>query len=104
MMQRIALLKKYMEQTPDDPFLNHALALEYVKKGETDKAIVLFEKLLEKDPEYIGSYYHLGKALEGKGATKKAAAVYEKGLEVAGKLGDNHARSELQAAYDDLMY
>lgn len=103
-MDRTVLLKQYLEKTPDDAFLNHALALEYIKSGHHDEAITLFKRILNNDPCYIGSYYHLGKALEQKGLIDKAAEIYEKGMQIAGKLKDQHARSELQAAYDDLMY
>lgn len=103
-MDRILLLKQYLEKSPDDAFLNHALALEYIKTNRDTEAIGLFEALLDRHPDYIGSYYHLGKALERAGRNTRAAKIYEKGLEVASRLKDQHAGSELQAAYDDLMY
>lgn len=100
---RIALIKTYLKKSPEDSFLKHALALEYLKLGDNAQAIKLFEEVLEKNPDYIGSYYHLGKALEKSDAFEKAIIVYEKGMTVAKKLKDNHALHELQAAYDELM-
>jgi hypothetical protein len=51
----------------------------------------------------VGSYYHLGKLHERLGDESKAIAVYEKGMDVAKKLSDNHALSELRGAYDNLI-
>ncbi|TAN02116.1 MAG: tetratricopeptide repeat protein [Chitinophagaceae bacterium] len=102
-MDRIAVLKSYLEKTPDDSFLKHALALEYLKLHEENKAIRLFEELLAHDPDYIGSYYHWGKALVKTGDTQKALAIFQKGIEIARKLKDTHAAAELQQAEDDLL-
>ncbi len=101
-MERIDKLKTFLAANPEDSFLNHALALEYVKAGETVLARNVFETLLERDPGYVGSYYHLGKLLESTGSNTEAIIWYQKGIEVATKQGDYHARGELQAALDDL--
>lgn len=100
---RIPLIKTYLEKSPEDSFLKHALALEYLKVGENNQAVKLLEEVLEKDPDYIGSYYQLGKALEKTGAFEKAIRIYEKGMTAAKKLNDDHALRELQTAYDELM-
>lgn len=103
-MDRIALLKSYLEKTPEDSFLKHALALEYVKLNEDEEAIKLFEELLSQHPDYVGSYYHLGKALEKTGNSAKALATYQKGMEIARQSDDRRAASELQHAADELLY
>ena len=92
-----------LAQQPTDPFLNHALALEEIKRGRDAEARVLFETLLERDPDYVGSYYHLGKLLERQGEEQKALEAYERGMETAQKLGDTHALNELRGAYDNLI-
>ena len=61
---RIEKLRDFLVASPGDPFLKHALALEYIKIGDDITARKLFEEILEADPVYIGSYYHLGKLLE----------------------------------------
>jgi len=97
------MLRNLLADQPTDPFLNHALALEEIKVGKDESARELFEQLLERNPNYVGSYYHLGKLHERLGDEPKAIAVYEKGMEVAKKLSDNHALSELRGAYDNLI-
>jgi Tfp pilus assembly protein PilF len=102
-MNRIEKLLEFLQQSPGDSFLMHALALEYIKTGEEASARELFEALLEKNPDYVGSYYHLAKLLERTGAREQALQVYERGMQAAGKAGDRHALNELRSAYDDLM-
>jgi tetratricopeptide (TPR) repeat protein len=101
-MDRLQLLHTLLADQPQDPFLNHALALEEIKLGHDPEARRLFESLLALNPDYVGSYYHLGKLLERQGEEPKALEVYEKGMATAKKLGDQHALGELRAAYDNL--
>ena len=63
---RIKQLKTFLQETPNDSFLQHALALEYIKINDDDAAENLFKNVLLNDPSYIGSYYHLAKLLERK--------------------------------------
>ena len=102
-MDRIAQLNAFLEKSPDDAFVQHALALEYIKRGDDATAKTLFEKVLAQHEDYVGSYYHLAKLLERTGARDAAIAVYEKGLAKTKALGENHAYNELLAAYEDFM-
>jgi Tfp pilus assembly protein PilF len=103
-MDRIARLKEFLQATPGDNFLKHALALEYIKIGDDTTAQGIFEGILAQDPNYIGSYYHLAKLLERTGDTDAAIKWYEKGMEVAKKAGDHHAFGELRSAYEELTF
>jgi Tfp pilus assembly protein PilF len=103
-MDRIARLKEFLALNPNDSFVKHALALEYVKAGDDAEARELFENLLNTDENYIGSYYHLAKLLEKNGDRENAIKWYEKGLLKAKESGDVHAYNELMAAYEDLIY
>jgi Tfp pilus assembly protein PilF len=100
-MDRISKLKEYMKTADKDSFLQHALALEYIKIGNDEEAKKLFNEILKREPTYLGSYYHLGKLLERIGDTQKAMRVYKRGMEVAEAANDSHAYSELQGAYED---
>jgi tetratricopeptide (TPR) repeat protein len=103
-MDRITKLKEYLQASPHDSFLQHALALEYIKIGDDDGARRLFEMILERDPAYVGSYYHLAKLVEKLGDKLEAVRVYKKGMEEAKKSGDNHAYGELNGAYEELIF
>lgn len=101
-MNRIELLQSYLAKTPDDSFLRHALALEYIKEGNDLRAVQLFDELLAHDPDYLGSYYHLGGALERIGNRDRALKIYEKGLQVALETKADRAYRELRQAMDEL--
>ncbi|SFF11637.1 Tetratricopeptide repeat-containing protein [Chitinophaga sp. CF118] len=102
-MDRIARIKEILKDSPDDSFLKHALALEYIKLNNDTDARQLFEELLSHEPGYVGSYYHLGKLLERVGETEQAISVYQKGIEMAKTAKEKHAMNELLAALDDLI-
>ncbi|MBL7720090.1 MAG: hypothetical protein JNL72_14730 [Flavipsychrobacter sp.] len=104
MSERIEKLKEFLRASPADCFLNHALALEYVKLGDDHAARNLFETNLRNDAGYVATYYHLGKLLERLGAQQEAIATYEGGMAVAKAAKDMHTYNELQAAYEDLVY
>ncbi len=101
-MDRISKLKEFLLQNPDDNFLQHALALEYVKLGNDSEAQKLFETILHRDPSYIGSYYHFAKLLERNGCKKPAANWYKKGMDIAKAANDQHAYNELKAALEEI--
>ena len=103
-MERVDKLKAFLQQSPDDWFLNHALALEYIKLDNDIEARVLFQKNLDHDTGYIATYYHFAKLLERAGEDKNAVSIYEQGMKVAKAAGDMHSYSELQSAYEDLVY
>jgi Tfp pilus assembly protein PilF len=103
-MERIKKLKEFLEASPHDSFLQHALALEYIKNGDDQPARDLFEMIIKREPGYIGTYYHLAKLLERNNDTASAIKVYESGMEQAKKAGDNHAYGELRGAYEELTF
>jgi tetratricopeptide (TPR) repeat protein len=101
-MTRIEKLLEFMQTADKDSFLQHALALEYVKVGDDDEARKLFNEILLREPTYIGSYYHLGKLLERMADYDRAIRVYKRGMEEAKKAADNHTYNELQGALEDI--
>ncbi len=102
-MDRVARLLEFLKANPDDSFLQHALALEYIKAGNEAEARQLFETILTRDSNYTGTYYHLAKLLERTGETELAVQWYERGMAVTKAVGDNHSYNELRAAYEDLV-
>ncbi|MCB0700096.1 MAG: hypothetical protein KDC11_09615 [Chitinophagaceae bacterium] len=104
MEERIAKLKEMLQKSPDDCFLNHALALEYIKNGDEQEAQKLFEHNLSVDVKYIATYYHLGKLLERIGDEEQAVSVYERGMEQCKAQNENHTYSELRSALEELTF
>ena len=103
-MNRIEQLEIFLLETPNDAFLNYALATEYVSMGDDEKAEFIFRDLLEKNPDYVATYYHLGKLLERKQQKNEAMDIYRIGIEKAKAKGEQHSLSELQSALLELEY
>lgn len=101
-MDRVQRIKEMLSSNPADSFLQHALALEYIKLGDDGGARVLFETILLRDPAYIGSYYHLGKLLERQQLYDEALQWYRQGMDKALGAGDRHAYNELRSALEEL--
>jgi tetratricopeptide (TPR) repeat protein len=101
-LSRIEKLLEYIKQNGKDSFLQHALALEYIKIDRDEEARNVFNELLLREPTYVGSYYHLGKLLERAGNFEKAIKIYERGMQEAKKAGDMHSYNELMGAKEDV--
>jgi tetratricopeptide (TPR) repeat protein len=101
-MNRIEALKAMVAQNPTDAFARYGLAMELIKGGEPESAVAEFRALLEHNPNYAAAYFHGGQVLEKLGEVEQARELYAKGIELTARTGDQHARSELQAALDML--
>ena len=101
-ISRLEKLLEFIQNEPEDPFLKYALATEYLRLNQTDKALEYYEDLVNNHPNYIGTYYHLGKLYEALARKQDAINTYETGMKVTREQRDNHAFSELQAVYNEL--
>jgi Tfp pilus assembly protein PilF len=104
MMDRVERIKEMLTTNPHDSFLNHALALEYIKAGDDATAQTIFEQLLEREPGYVGSYYHLAKLFERNGNEQQAITWYQKGMQIVKEIGEQHAFNELRSAWEELTF
>ncbi len=102
MNDRISKIQSFLKDNAKDCFLNHALALEYIKIGKDEEAKKHFLLNIETDANYVATYYHLGKLLEREGLYKEAVAIYEHGMEKAKLAKDMHTYNELQSAAEDI--
>lgn len=101
-MDRIAALRSMLAADPSNAFARYGLAQEHVKAGQDERALAEFRAVLESNPDYQAAYYHAGKALERLGRKEDARAMYERGVTASRRSGDLHARSELEAALEEL--
>ena len=95
---RIDKLRKMLEDQPDDTFLLYGLAMEWKKAGDHKQALEGFDRVIQQNSAYCYAYYQKGLVLEDQGDLNAAKTAYEQGIEAARKSGDDHARSELEAA------
>lgn len=102
-MNRIEILKGFLNDNPNDSFSRYALALEYVKLGQHDDAVQAFETVKTNDPGYVATYFQLGQLYQKLGRTHEAEKTFRTGITVAAKAGDDHTRSELEGALEQLL-
>jgi len=98
-ISRLDMLLEFIKNEPEDEFLKYALATEYLRLNQADKALAYYEDLVNNHPNYTGTYYHLGKLYEALNRKPDAITTYEKGMAITREKRDNHAFSELQAVY-----
>ncbi len=97
-MNRLEKIKAFLADSPNDSFLTFALAKEYEKMGEKQKALEQYLAIVKNDPNYVGTYYHLGKLYEQLEEFTTAFQTYKDGMKVTRAAGDQHAFSELAGA------
>lgn len=102
-LSRLDKLLEFIKNEPNDEFLKYALATEYLRLNQVDKALSYYEDLINNHPGYVGTYYHLGKLYEALNRKQDAITTYENGMKVTKTKRDNHAFSELQAVYRSAM-
>jgi tetratricopeptide (TPR) repeat protein len=100
MSNRLDVLKNMVAQNPNDSFARYGLAMEYGNSGDLEHAVVEYHALLAVNPNYSAAYYHGGQALQKLGRQEEARTLFRKGIEATTRIGDLHARSEIQAALD----
>ena len=102
-INRLERLLEFFKNEPNDPFLKYALATEYLRLNNTEKALWFYLDLVDKHTDYIGTYYHLGKLYEQLRQPNDALKVYEQGIDIAKKIKDQHALNELMGVYNSLQ-
>jgi len=101
-MDRIASLKEILTINPTDSFARYALAMEYSKAGQTDTALAEFSTLLKANPDYTNGYFMAAQTLAAVNRIDEAKAYLRDGIAAAQRVGNHHARSEMEAMLDDL--
>ncbi len=97
-MSRLTQLKTMLAESPNDSFLLFAIAKEYENANDLEQALAFYTQLTDKDANYVGTYYHLAKLYEKIEQPEKALETYAQGMDVARRVGDQHALAELSSA------
>lgn len=101
-MERIEMLKSWIETEPHDPFNHYGLALEYQKLGDV-KADEILNKLLTDFQDYLPTYYTAAKHFETSDPIK-AKLIYEKGIALANEQANLKVLQELKNAYQNFLF
>jgi tetratricopeptide (TPR) repeat protein len=100
--ERIAALKQFIEQRPEDPFPRYALAMELKGAGDLEGAAGALKDLVGRVPGYVPTYLQFGTILDQLGRIDEARAVLTTGIEQARKVGNTHALSEMEGVLNGL--
>ncbi len=100
-MDRIAMLKEILEASPEDAFARYGLALEIAKTGDVDGALEEFKTILAKNPDYVPAYQMGAQTLIDAGRFDEARAMLDQGVAVAVRVGNQHARNEMEGMLVD---
>jgi predicted Zn-dependent protease len=101
-MDKIAGLKEILDLDAKNSFARYGLAMELAGRGETAAAVAEFDTLLENDPGYTAGYFMAAQTLANAGRTAEAIERLKAGIDSAGRSGNTHAQSEMQAMLDEL--
>jgi tetratricopeptide (TPR) repeat protein len=101
---RLTKLKEMLQETPNDIFLNYALAMEYKGLSQTDKTIEQLNKVLLLDENHVPTFYQLGVLWSECNENDKAIMFLEKGIEIAKQQKDLKTANEFRALLDELLY
>ena len=97
-MDRVKKLLELIEEDPKEAFNYYALALEYRKLDQAEKAENKFSFLVEFHPDFLATYYHYADLLVYTEEFEKAMQLYEQGIKKAQEQNDQHTLSELKNA------
>ena len=99
---RRQILEDFVAAKPTDAFARYGLAMECANSGDPSAAAEHFKALLASHPEYVAGYFQFGQFLVKSGRTEEARATLNAGIATAQRTGDEHARSEMEAALAEL--
>jgi predicted Zn-dependent protease len=99
---RRQMLEEFIAAKPNDPFSRYGLALECMNAGDGPAAELHFRNLVAGHPDYVATYYQFAQFLIRNARAGEAREILRSGIAVALKKGDDHARSEMEAALAEL--
>jgi predicted Zn-dependent protease len=99
---RRQILEEFVAAKPADAFALYGLAMECANSGDAPAADEHFKVLLGSHPDYVAGYFQYGQFLVKAGRTEEARSALNHGIAAARRAGDDHARSEMEAALAEL--
>ena len=102
MSSRLERLQTLLEQDPSNSLLSYGLAQELAGLGRLAEAVAQYRRLIATHPDYCSAYFHGARTLTQMARVDEARALYQQGIAAARRAGDDHARSEMEAALAEL--
>jgi thioredoxin-like negative regulator of GroEL len=99
---RRQMLEEFVAAKPNDAFALYGLAMECANSGDSAAADQHFKALLGGHADYVAAYFQYGQFLARVGRAEEARSALNAGIATARRTGDDHARSEMEAALAEL--
>jgi predicted Zn-dependent protease len=99
---RRQVLEEFVQKSPGDAFSRYGLAMECMTSGDASAAILNFDLLLKQHADYVPAYLMYGQLLVRESRPEEAKQILATGITAAGKKGDQHAVSEMEALLADI--
>ncbi|QDT56653.1 Tetratricopeptide repeat protein [Caulifigura coniformis] len=101
-LTRLEKLQDMLQDSPEDVFLNYALAMEFVSSDRKDDALSAFSRVLTLDPQNSAAWFQKAQVLAGMGKFDAARDSGAQGVAAARASGDQHAAEEIGAFVESL--
>ena len=95
-------LEEFLAANPADAFSRYGIALDCFREGDIRAADQHFRALLENNSEYVPAYLMYGQMLSQNDRRDEAKIVLSRGIEAAVRVGNQHARSEMENLLSEL--
>jgi cytochrome c-type biogenesis protein CcmH/NrfG len=95
-------LEEFLAKNPNDAFTLYGLALECVNQGDFASAESHFRALLQSNPDYVPGYQMYAQSLAQNDRAEDAKSILARGIQAAIRLGNQHARSEMEGLLTEL--
>jgi predicted Zn-dependent protease len=95
-------LEELLAKHPNDAFTLYGLAIECGNSGDLAAAETHFRALLTSNPDYVPGYQMYAQTLAQNNRADDAKTILANGIRAATRVGNEHARSEMEALLIDL--
>ncbi len=94
-MTRLEKLQGMLQDSPDDVFLNYALAMEFVSAARKDDALSAFARVLTLDAQHSAAWFQQAQLQASLGQFAAARESAAHGVAAAKAHNDQHAAEEI---------
>jgi predicted Zn-dependent protease len=95
-------LEEFVAQNPKDVFSRYGLALEFLREGDKAGAEAQFRMLIENHADYVPAFQMYAQMLAQDERRAEARAILTAGIAAATRVGNAHARSEMEGLFAEL--
>ena len=102
-LDRLRMLRDFIDEEPENPFNYYALALE-LREKDPKEAENLFNFLLENHQNYLPAFYPAAHFFAELDQIQKAKEIFEAGIDLAIEQKEDKTQKELKNAYQNFLF